>query len=469
MTPLRLTAAALRNYARPVLWRENPFLLMAGCYTISVGLITSAARQVVARHGIHALFGPHAPPMTIWWLVTWALPAGLTFHYWRQARAEQAVAIPYFIAAERLAITLMLLLALALLMAPFLYLGAPFFGTLALASIGMVMGGATGNGAKTGQGARIQKSRAFLVLPFMLLGFLPNFMARVVFAPWPVDLGLTALAAFLLITSLQFRPAMAALQEDHAEHARDSATARPNRLGARLIAMLLWRPRFMIPLALPASFGVPLGPVGILAGQFVPMALFLGLMPLAIALLKGRSYEHAAQVAAPTILPLLLSLGLSSAGQWLMQRADWPPLFCAGLYGSRKGFAEALFSAHRLNLLQTALISTALAMLAAWALHVLPGAEILPAALIACGLIFGGGYCCALPLLWRELGGKGMIMACTMAGYMAAYFTLLFTVFLFHTLWLAAWIAAAMMIFGLTMGRLAPSRLAAIDWPLESD
>jgi hypothetical protein len=354
-------------------------------------------------------------------------------------------------------------------MTPFLLVGAPSLGTLALAGVAMTLGGATGSLGKTGQGAKTKQLRGLLFLPFMAVGFFPNAIMHVMFAPWPVTTGVILAAGFLLITSLQFHPSMAALQEDQAEHAWDAAAVRPNPIGARLVAMLMWRPAFLPALALPGGFGVPFGPVGVFVAQLLPMALFLGLMPLILALLKHLPYYHFAHAIAPTILPLLLSIGLSGAGQWLMLRADWPPLFCAGRYGSRKGFAEALFSAHRLNLLQTALISTTIAMLAAWALNVLPGAKVLPAALIACGLIFGGGYSCALPLLWRELGGKGMTMACTMAGYMAAYFTLLFTVFLSQTLWLAAWIAAAMMIFGLTMGRIAPSRLAAIDWPLETD
>lgn len=459
-------AAALRNYVSLVVVRDNPQAFTASYATLCCYLFAAMDRRRVALHGIRSLFAGESN-LTLWWLAACFLPMALMTQYWRQVRSTLAPAIPALVEAEFCAICLVLVAALAALGAPFILLGAPVAGTLALVASGMLVGGGAVATAPTGQRGLARSWQTAIFIPLMLLGFVPGMMARLVFAPWPLGCAVLVLALCALFAGLRFYPARAAVQTE-AMQARGDRAPSPPSLARGLPALLAWRPRFMPAAPLPSNFGLLLGPFGALLASFLQISALV-LVLCILASLQGEGWRTALRHSGPMAVGQGIAFGVITAGQWLMNRGEWPVLFAAGRFGSRRSFARHIFRAHAVNTAQRALCDALVGTVFAAALGAVHGVHVAALALIIFGLVFGASYAASVPLLWREFGGKGLAVGLRMAAVLLIMTVLTFGVMQHGITPLAGLAAAAVFLFGLAMAWLGPQRLAAMDWPFEAE
>jgi hypothetical protein len=169
---------------------------------------------------------------------------------------------------------------------------------------------------------------------------------------------------------------------------------------------------------------------------------------------------------AVTQMPMIAVL---YSGSWLMSRADWPLLYLAGRNGTRRGFARALFRAHRRNAVQIACAIGLVTLLALAAVTSMSVGTAVVAGVSIAALIFGLGYVVATPLLWNEIGGRGMNMAMTFLAALLAVVTIA-AGFVAHglTVWFPP-VALAVAAAGLAVEPVLARRLARIDWPIETE
>jgi hypothetical protein len=372
------------------------------------------------------------------------------------------------------AICTMLVSVLLLLALPFITFGVPALGTLALSCVGMVFGTVMGATRQTGQTDRMRWLRAVLLLPFMLAGLIPGVNAKLVFAPAPVAGTVLLAAGFLIVTGLRFRPAMAAAQDLALEDLHDAAAERG--LKTRfckffifLRSLMVWRPWFMPLNPLPVAFAVQVAPVGSLVLLSLQCGVFIVLMPAFACVFSGEHFLRALREQAPTSLALSFAISLMAGGQWLIKREDWPVLFSIGRYGGRQNFTRSMFAAFRINILQTGLSNIVIVVTVGRLLGVLPAGQVVPAAMVLFGLFFGGSYAPALPLLWKEFGGKGYLVAFNLAGYLALLLTAELMVFGARVWPVAYVLAAGFFLAGVFVSVLAPRQLAEMDWPVETE
>jgi len=467
--PPALVLAALRNYASGAFVRDNAMIYSAGYNLVAAIVILGLSQHEVARHGLPALLDGHSGlRLLFWWLAAWSVPAAISLHYWRQIRATLAPLVPGLVEVELAAVIIVLALSLLLLAAPLWWLGAPVFGTLALAAIGMAMGGGIGTSYPTGATRRMGRLRALLIVPLIGLALLPHLMSRVIFAPWWAALALLVVAAGLVVSGLRYFPARAALQADIAAHAADRPRPPPRPLAARLIAVISWRPAFMPESPLNLGHVYSFGPVGALLASFF-MVFFLVTFMGAFGMFDGRGFAQVIHDQGGQSIGQAVGVTLVVAGQWLLNRGDWPLLFAAGRYGSRAGFARRMFRAHLIDTLQRATADAIAGAAIGGLFHIFQPWQCLPAAFIIFGLVFGASYANAIPLFWREFGGKGVAVGLRMAGYFLIVVTFSLALTLKHGFLIAGAVSALTFIAGLATARFAPARLAAMDWPYEAE
>jgi hypothetical protein len=469
----RLAAAALRNYASPVFVRENPMLASAAMMLVLDAINTPKAAAMVATGGIQALFLHRSMFLFFWWYVAFYVPACFTTHYWRQVRSNLATAIPDLKTAELSAVAITLVILTALFAIPLIGFGAPIAGALALAALATATGAAFSSGGATGQAKGVTRLRGLLFLPVMFVGSQPHYLAYVVFAPAPVALLIVGLAISLVVSGLRYVPARAASQDEAQADRADRAAAAPRTGALRTILrpigrIMTWKPGFMPVQPLPAMLGIALGPIGLLIVTCIQIGVLLLYMP-AFAWITGHDFIAALIKQAPQSIGFGVALGLFGSGQWLISRGDWSALYMAGRYGGRSGFAAAMVRAFRTNMIEISLINALVVVAIALSLGIVTPIQAIPVALCTFGAMFGASHAPALPLLWRELGGKGVTLMFAMVGAFAVMALLGFGV-LDHgpALW-AVGCAAALFALGIVMSLLAPRRLAAMDWPIESD
>ena len=469
----RLLAAALGNYWRPVFVRENQMLLSAAMFSISAVMGFALQVHFIRLHGVRALFAHQSPAVMMWWLMSFMLTGGVARHYWRQITAGIAAAVPGLIDAEYAAILLMFALVLGVLTAPFIALGAPVIGSMALASIAMVVGGAAGATVPTGQVGWVRRLSGLAMLPFFFLAFIPGMLGRVVFAPPSVAAVILLIGLGLIGSGLRYFPAKALLQTDALEGAIERQgvkSANINAVGgifAALGRVLRWQPRWMGLGAVPTTMRMRVGPLGALVGQCVLTGLMLA-VNLALAARSGDTSHHI-MAGLRGALPQSLIFGLFISGQWLMIRTEWPFFFMVGQHHGRLGFARLMFRAHRLHALQMAGSSGLLAVLMA---AILGHAGIFRAGLaglVVTSLVFGLSYCAAVPLLWRRFGGKPVIVLFQMLGALIGLFSIEFGIFFHGFQPVVLGIGVLAVGFGLVIERVAARRLAEMDWPLETE
>jgi hypothetical protein len=461
------TRAALGNYVSMVFIRDNPQTFTAAVMTLDCYVSIFLDHSEVLRHGIHRLFDG-ASILTVWWLAAFTLPLAMMTQYWRQVRATLAPAIPGFVEAEFRAVCLMLIPVLAVLALPFLLLGAPVAGTLAMAAAGMLVGGGAAAGHPTGEQRLARRWRTMIFVPFMLVGFIPGMMGRLVFAPWPVALAVFMLASTTLIAGLRFYPARAASETEVLELRRDRQPPLPNHRVRALLAVLSWRPGFMPAGALPSAFGLTLGPAGALLASLLKISILIVVLCL-LGSFRDGGWHAALHHSGPQAVGQGIAFGVLSGGEWLMSRGEWPALFAAGRFGGRLNFARQMFLAHGVNMAQRALADALVGTAYAAAFGAVQGGQVLALALVIFALVFGTGYAAAVPLLWKEFGGKGLAIGLRMAAMLLVMTLLTFGVFQNGLGWRTELPAAAVLLAGLVVAWIAPGRLAAMDWPFEAE
>lgn len=468
---LRLTRAALRNYLQPTLVRENLLAISSAIFSLLVALRFPAERRFVQIHGLAEMFhhGLSAFVMT-WWMVALFAPSCVTRHYWRQVTTEVSMAVPGLIDAEHGAIvTVLLLVGLALAM-PLLALGGPVIGSLAIATLPMI--GGLSSPQATGHSRRKRLLLILVLLPLSLLFLVPNSMAWLLFAPPWVTVPVLLATSAVIVARLRYVPAQARLDVESSEQRQDlragQSTGTPNRgVVAATWKLLCWQPRRWRDDPLPRTLMTPFGP----CGWVLNSAIFLGFM-IGAGVLAREFHEplrralHRSVMMAIAELPIF---AIMSTGKWLLSRSDWPFLYLAGRNGTRNGFTRALFQAHRRNGIQLAGSVALVILLTLIAFIKGPLSDALEASVSAAALVFGLSYVVAAPLLWSEIGGKGMNFALNAVAGMSAVMTFA-TGFASHGLqvWLlpvSVVIAAVALGFEPVLAR----RLAQMDWTFETD
>jgi hypothetical protein len=473
MTP-RMVGAALRNYVQPIVVRDNLMFFSAAIFTIGAVLCLKPAAHVVALGGVRALFLHGGVFFNAWWPLTFLIPASLSTHYWRQVKSNITTAVPHLADSEFIAALTLVALALVVLASPLICFGAPVLGSLALASIGVVMGGAISSSNPTGQTRQIGYGRSILIMPFLFLGFWPHALMFIIFAPTPATALILILAAILLITGMKFYPALAAQQNENIGHKlafgslRQTKPNGSNSLLRTVWLVLQWKPRFLPSMPLPSTLSMPLGPIGIFVTLLFQISVFVGIDAIE-GLINGSGPLNTIITEGPRSIGLSISLSLFYSSLWMLNRHDWPFIFMAGRYGGRREFCAAMFKANCANIIQIAAFNGALAaiggvLLGAMTLRDGPGA-----ALVVFGIVFGMSYLVTVPLLWRELGGKGTTMAAGFVACMLANIMLSVLVMPHGPTKFALAIGAFSFLFGIAMSRIAPRRLATIDWVIETE
>lgn len=468
---LRLARAALGNYFRAVVARENPHAISCALFILLVGLRIPHEREFVHAHGLAAVFDHGVSGFVMmWWMLALFGPSCIARHYWRQVMTEISTALPGFLEAEYGAVLIALLLAGIALAMPLIVLGAPLLGSLSLATLPMIGGMAFPQA--TGHSRRRRVTLALLLLPLSMFFLVPSSMARLLFAPLWVTLPLLLTTAGVVAAKLRYFPARALLHIDSSEHQSDRRAGHASRLprAGTLRAVwqcMRWQPRRWQEDVLPRTLITPFGPVGWILYFTAVMAFLLGFgilirtfhEPLARAV-------HQSVVMALTQLPLVAVI---ATGKWLMIRSDWPFLYLAGRHGTRVGFSRALFRAHRRNALQLAGSTAFIAfLLLTGFMKNSHGATLAVSASIG-ALIFGLSYLVAVPLVWKELGGRGMNFALNSLAALSAAM-LLATGFGAHGLQI--WLLPVSVVIAATALAAEPvlaRRLAQIDWTFETE
>ena len=468
---MRLVRAALRCYLRPIVVRENRFVISCALFGFMMVAQFGNERRFVQTHGLAAVFhhGFSAFVM-LWWLLALFAPSSITNQYWRQVTTGLSTVVPGLLEAEYGAVLIVLPIVAGALAAPLIALGAPVIGSIAVASLAMV--GGTNVPRITGQSRRRRVILTLLMLPLYLIFLAPSVIGEVLLAPQAITLALLIIALGVIGARLRYFPMPARSQSDSSEAQReleaDRKSAAPRGAMLAVIGTVLhWQPRLWRQDPVPRTLKTSVGPVGWIVYYAAGMGLLIGLgllprvdrEPLARAL-------HRSTLMAVTQLPMLAVLLASS---WLMSRADWPFLYLAGRNGARHDFARALFRAHRRNEIQIAGSAGLATLLALTLLTHTTVLSALVASLSIAGLIFGLGYGVAAPLLWNEIGGRGMNMGLT---FLAGFVTVMVVSigFVAHglTVWLLP-VAAAVAAAGLAVEPVLARRLAKMDWPIETE
>lgn len=422
---LRLIGAALRNYVRPVLVRENPPAISAAIFTALMTARLLHERDFVRVHGLTSVFHHGLSAFVMfWWMIALFWPSCVSRHYWRQATTHISMAVPHFLEAEYSAILLVLLLVGIALATPLLALGAPIIGSIALATLPMI-GGMSAPQA-TGQSRRKRVILTLLLLPLSLIFLFPGSMGWLLFAPLWITLPILLATAGAVVAKLRYLPARAQLQIDSLAARREAGAWQPSSEPRRRLLQVVWRcmrwqPRRWQDDALPRTLTVPLGPLGWVVFLSVTLAISVGLGILLRAF--HEPLAHAVRQSALMAVTQLPMFAVLISGKWLMVRSDWPFLYLAGRHGPRHGFSRSLFRAHRRNALQLAGSTGLIAFLALRALMRTPDGTALTASASVAALVMGLTYVVAIPLLWRELGGRGMNLALNILAAFAATMT----------------------------------------------
>lgn len=469
-----LVRAALRNYVAAVFFRENPMLISAVSMVLGTMVMFDRATRVVAHGGIRALFMHRSIFVFFWWYVAFYIPACVLFHYWRQVRSNLAMSVPHLKDAEFGAVVIVLVPLICLVASPLILLGAPLPGGIALAAVAMAGGSAMGVAAPTGQSKGLARFRLILFLPLLSAGALPQLLGYILFTPPLPAILIVIVAAGVMVSGLRFYPAQAASQGDLAEQRADRARSSPVRNG--IIAQFLrtvghvitWKPAFVADHPMPTTLGFRLGPIGTILALAAQMAFFLIYMP-AFAWLQGQNFTSTLIQTAPQSLAFAIVPTLVGSGQWLINRSDWPCLYMAGRYGGRTGFAGAMADGFRSRTVEFATIGAILLTGVTLALGDIGAANTIPVALCCFGAIFGASYAATLPLLWHELGGKGFTIMFALAGGILTMGILGYGILDHGPKPWAIAAAIAMFGLGLALSRIAPRRLAAMDWPIETE
>ena len=467
----RPAISALRNYLRPTVLRENTLAISCGIWILLIAARFTTIHHFVQMHGLAAIFQHGFSGFVMaWWMLALFGPSFVVRHYWRQVTTEISMAVPNLIAAEYGAILVVLCCVEIALAMPLIALGGPIIGCLAIATLPMI-GGMSAPRA-TGQSRRIRAIVMLLRFPFAFIFMIPRVIGMLLFAPQWITLPLLLTTLGVAGTKLRYFSAHAQLQIDSADlqlekRAEQSSNAPRHGVLALVLRLIRWKPRRWHDDPLPQTLVVPFGPVGWILFCGVVMAFFIGIQVLMRASQEPLGYAvHRSVLMAVTQLPMI---SVISTGRWLMNRGDWPFLYLAGRNGARHGFSRALFRAHRRHVMQLAVSAGIVILLYLSLLMPMSLAGIADVAVSTISMVFGLSYMVAAPLLWNEIGGRGMHIGLNFLGGFSA--AMAFSVgFAAHGLkwWLlpvSLTVAAAAWAVEPTLAR----RLAQIDWPFETD
>ena len=468
---LRLVRAALRNYLRPTLVRENPLAMSSAIFSLLVALRFPAERRFVQLHGLAAMFHHGLSPFVMaWWMVALFAPSCVTRHYWRQVTTEISMAAPGLIEAEHGAIATVLFFVGLVLATPLLPLGGPIIGSLAVATLPMI--GGLSSPRATGQSRRRRLLLVLLLLPLSLLFLIPSSMAWLLFAPLWVTLPVLLATSAVTGARLRYLPARARLDVESSEQRQDFRAGQntgtsPRGALAALWKLMCWQPRRWRDDPLPRTLMTPFGPGGWILYSALIMGFMIGTGVLAREFHEPlRRAMHRSVVMAIAESPMF---AIFATGKWLSSRGDWPFLYLAGRNGTRSGFTRTLFHAHRRTGIQLAGSVALVIFLALIAFMHVALSDALDASVSAAGLAFGLSYAVAAPLLWNEIGGKGLTVALNGVAAMSA--TMIFVTG-FASRGLQTWllpVSVAIAAAALALEPVFARRLAQMDWTFEPD
>ncbi|MBB2165663.1 hypothetical protein HLH26_14195 [Gluconacetobacter sp. 1b LMG 1731] len=452
------TLRALRLYASPVFFRENPTLISAAVY-LAITAFNLAHPSRTHPAGIHDIG-------LFWWMAQQGVFTGLSCQYWRQVRSPLAAMYPRLIAAEYRAIHVMLVLGLLLLAVPALILGLPLLNVLALESVNLAIStGSDLTGPKILR-PRLRKIRVVIVFGLFFMFMSPTMQDTLMRAPWFLALGLLATTLSATLIELHHSPfahpdtpAPAIPRPDHKP---------PNAVFRSLKHALMWQPPPLRRIPLPNGLASG-SPLGMLAQSAVTLIVFTTF----VVLVNAISSLHAptlllVRTAATATLGQVAMLGAMPLPNWMLSRRDWPFLLSLGPFGARSDFTRALYRAHAGRAVMAGTILGLFAAITVTLLGTMPPLRALAAGLALAAVIVGGSYLPSLAVFSPLTNRPGFILVLSMLGSLAGiqiYTTLLFVMSPVPPL---AWALPVMAIaFALVMARLAPRALARADWPIE--
>lgn len=468
---VRQVRVALRCYLRPVFVRENRFVIACMVLGLLVAARFGYERHFVQAHGLAAVFHHgFSRFVMMWWLLAWLTPSCITSQYWRQVSTELSMAVPGLLEAEYRAVLIVLPIGAIALASPLIALGAPIIGSIAVASLAMV--GGTHMPRITGQSRRRRVVLTLLMSPLIFIYMAPGVIGAVLLGPQAIALALLIIALGMIGATLRYFPARAQSQIESTDQQRegkaDQQFVTPRNTPLAVIGRVLrWQPRPWRQDPVPRTLKTSMGPVGWVVYYAAGMAFLIGLGILLRAAHGPLSRAvHTSTRMAVTQMPMFAVL---YSGSWLMSRADWPLLYLAGRNGTRRGFARALFRAHRRTAVQSACAIGLVTLLALAAVTSMSVGTAVVAGVSIAALIFGLGYVVATPLLWNEIGGRGMNMAMTFLAALLAVVTIA-AGFVAHglTVWFPP-VALAVAAAGLAVEPVLARRLASIDWLIETE
>lgn len=454
------TLRALRLYASPVFFRENPTLISAAVYLAITGFSLAHPSRTHPA-GIHDIG-------LFWWLAQQGLFTGLCCQYWRQVRSPLAAMYPRLIAAEYRAIHVMLALGLLLLAVPALILGLPLLNVLALESINLAL--STGSdlvGPKILR-PRLRKIRTAIVFGLFVMFMPPTMQDLLMKAPWFVALGLLAMALPAALIELHHSPLAHPDTPTPAAPARRPDHKPPNAILRTLMRALMWQPPPLrrVPLPNGLASGAPLGMLAQSAGILIVFTSFV-LLVNAISSLHAPTL-HLVRTAATATLGQVAMLGAVALPNWMLSRRDWPFLLSLGPFGARADFTRALYRAHAGRALMAGTIVGLFAAVTVTLLGTMPPLRALAAGLALAAVIVGGSYLPSLAVLSPQTNRPGIILLLSMLGSLAGIQIYTAILFARSPVPPLAWALPVMAIaFALVMARVAPRALARADWPIE--
>ena len=460
--------AALRNYASVVFLRENPLVITA------IWIIAASGLMAAMTVGNPISLLDHDRGLVyLLWGSCWILPSVVLAHYWRQVLAAHAPAVPGMPGAELRAALVMLGLVIALIDAPWLRLGAPVGGMLALTLGGVVISGSLVPPLVSARGMPgplwlwAMRLRLALLAGVVLFGFEHHWFGALVAAPLRVTIPLGLAMAAIIIGVLSRVPDL--VRQVNARSTPLPALRARSGLGW-FRKLLDYRPYFWPDAPVPAQFALPTGPIGLLLNVGLQYAIVFG-VDYVVYHQTGAHHASGLHRAAQQSMALVAGLTVAQLSQSLLNRSGFALTFLAGRYGARLNYSRMVFRVFMINALIRCVVVTMIGMaMAAWLRMVSDEVALIDGALILLTML---GSCLfgALPLLWHDFGGIGVAAFCAMGGYLFCYSGVFAALTARGAMVIAvpAVIAGIAVIGGTVIWRLAPGRLATMDWPVDTE
>ncbi|WP_041249517.1 hypothetical protein [Gluconacetobacter diazotrophicus] len=462
--------AALRNYASRAFVVGNPTLYSALLFlAITPSWVAKVGPGL--RHGTTAAMdhaGANPLSMTAFMGMT-----SISTYYWRQVGESLATTIPGFLAAElRAGLTVVALLFVALTI-PLLWCGLPVAGAAAFVAFSFTF--AAGGRPVRGEKRSLKWLRVGIMTGGALFSFIPQWQIWLLFLPWPLAAGIVAVCGTLVVLGMTYHAGRTQAEQEQAENRADSrrtSVMQPGVVGRTLGHLMLWQPPMLRQAPLPPTLARPLGPAGILLMALASVTGMLAISAMTASIMVLMHEGAFAPIFRDTArggLVTLPGVTLMVLSNWLLNRKDWPFFFMAGRYGSRVAFARTMFRAYRLNVLLWGVGVIVPVMLVLVLLGSVPGAAAGWLGVLLVLMFTGACYGSSVPLIWRELGGKGVTIAAGMAAYMAMILANPVVLYRAHHADLAIAASLAIFVAGMAVSQVAPRQLTRMDWPFDGE